>query len=197
MINLIKYKFLGKNPIFEIYFRNKKSLDIGCGQGEFIANDCNLISGIDLNERVVRQLQEKNFNVKFASATKIPYNNNEFEAVHCKNIIEHLFPEEARNMISEISRVLKNDGVLVLQTPSEHVVWSTFGHVKPYTPTAVRKLFRDKSLESFEGVSGLRMEKVVYLGKLNGRLGFIFSTFLAQFFGIFCGNYIMIIRKYA
>jgi len=195
-VKILNYWLKKQDPFYEIFMKGKKVLDVGCGRGDLLRKDKENFAGIDLNENLVNELKKGGLNVSLASATAIPFLDNSFDVVNCRHIIEHLFPEEARKMILEMKRVLKPGGIIILTTPTEEAVWNTFGHIKPYNPTAIKKLFLEVSLESFDSVSGLKIEKVIYLGRWSlNKLTFLISTLLANIFKVAGGMYIMIIKK--
>ncbi len=186
----------GKNPVFELFMKDKKVLDIGCGEGKLLRKNSRLVYGIDINKTMVEQLTKENLQVKEGSVTEIPYEANFFDVVHCSNIIEHLSPVETQKMFIEIKRVLKKNGTVIIITPMPKTVWNTFGHIKPYPPAAIKKLFRQVSLESFDSVTGLEIQNIFYYGTwASNKLTFILSTLIAQLTPFLRGSYLMVIRK--
>lgn len=165
ILKMIKFWVQKKNPLFEIFMKGRKVLDIGCGEGNLLRKDKNNIYGIDVNKTLVEKLQSEGLMVKYGDATKIPFEDDCFDVAHCRDVIEHLFPEQAREMFLEIKRILKKNGIIILMTPVPKIIWNTFGHIRPYPPSAIKKLFRETSRESFDSVSGLSLKNVVYLRK--------------------------------
>lgn len=194
---ILKERLGKRNFLYEFYFKNKKTIDIGCGGGQFLMFDKKLIHGIDLNEHVIEKLAKNGFLVRVASAERIPYSDGEFEMAHCHNVIEHLTPKIAHGMLFEAARVLKKDGLLVLS--SEVVTkkfWGTFGHTRPYPPGAVRKLLREDSREEFEPISTLEWVGVFYLGDyFNNKIMYLISAALGYFTTIFRREYFLVLRK--
>lgn len=189
-------KFRGRMPMYEIFMKNKKVLDIGCGEGKLLAKNPQLISGIDINDTLVDKLLTKGFDVKKSDVQNIDFPDNFFEVIHCNNVIEHLNPGEAYKMFQEMSRVLKPNGIILLMTPMPSIIWDTFGHVRPYTPRSISKLFRDVSLESFDSIKGLEIENVVYYSFWGpSKISWLVATILANIFPFFRSSYIMVIRK--
>jgi ubiquinone/menaquinone biosynthesis C-methylase UbiE len=113
--------------------RCRRILDVGSGTGEFIRLAPRRIIGIDTNRQ--RQAQ-----VKFGSATAIPYPKNSFDGLHCSHVIEHLEPKQVYRFFKEASRVLEPGGILVISSP---MLWSGFydnlTHIKPYPPRAITR----------------------------------------------------------
>lgn len=186
----------GKDPVFELLLKEKIVLDMGCGEGKLLRKNPKMIHGVDINKTMVEKLLADHLLVKEGSITDLPYEDAYFDAVHCSNIIEHLTPDEARKMFLEIKRVLKKDGIAIIITPMPSTVWNTFGHIKPYPPMAIKKLFREVSLEAFDSVSGLEIRHVFYYGVWGmNKFTFLLSTLIAQLTPFLRGSYLMVIRK--
>lgn len=196
LLTLLSHWVRGKNPIQEMFLQGYTILDIGCGEGKILQTNEVRAYGIDINPATIARLQERGFHVKEGSATSIPYESDFFDVVHCSNIIEHLTPDDAQKMFREIYRVLKPGGKIILITPMPKTVWNTFGHVKPYPPMAIRKLFREVSLEAFDSVKGLRIKNIFYYGTWSAhKILFLISTLIAQITPFLRGSYLMVIQK--
>jgi len=108
---LAKMKFvrdyLGKVP------RTSKILDLGCGEGVLVEEFSRLgydIVGLD-----------RNYSSSFVlpgDITAMPFSDGNFDVVLCLDVIEHLNYESQEVAISEMRRVLKDDGVVVLTIPN-------------------------------------------------------------------------------
>ncbi len=96
-------------------------LDIGCGYGYFLTLaqengwDC---TGVEINQELVTYLNsEKGLHVRVGSLSEQHFAQESFDVVTLFNLIEHLlYPAEA---LSEVNRVLKKGGLLVIETPTE------------------------------------------------------------------------------
>lgn len=186
-----------KHFLYEFYFKGKKTLDIGCGEGEFIKNDPNKICGVDANERVIQALKNRGLQAVVGNVGQLPFKDGEFEAVHCRNVIEHLPVEYAYSLLKEAARILQSGGLFVLA--SETVTkkfWDTFGHIKPYPPEAVIKLFREESREEFDGIEGLEYVDILYFGEyFQNKFFYALSVFLAPYVPSLRREYFLILRK--
>tara|TARA_B110000211_G_scaffold233385_1_gene299455 strand:- start:7721 stop:8386 length:666 start_codon:yes stop_codon:yes gene_type:complete len=127
IIRLLKLNY------FNILEREKKILDVGSGDKSFykicLKNDLDAYE-IDGSEGI-------NF-----EKDKLPYQDNDFDFVLFNAVIEHLYSPD--KILSEIYRILKKDGVLILITPNFKYAFRNFyndpTHVHPYTPQSLKKI---------------------------------------------------------
>jgi len=199
MKNILKnfYRKLNKNYQLEFLFKKelsyfngtKRILDLGCGDGIFLAFGKKRIRiiGVDSNKKNVLLCKKKKLNVVFASVTNLPFNNDSFNGVHCSHLIEHLMPKDAHKMLCEVSRVLKKGGIFVLSTP---ILWkgfyNDFTHIKPYNPESIlRYLVDDGQNKSLSDIKA-RFEKIDFYWRFRiinfpSRFGYLLANFLYQF----------------
>lgn len=194
---IIQTRIKGKSFIYEFYCKGKKTLDLGCGEGEFLAYDKDTIEGVDPNVRAVTRLKKEGYTVKEGRADKLPHDDSVFEVVHCHNVIEHVDIETAHKMLEEVKRVLVPGGIFVLS--SEVVTkkfWETFGHVKPYPPMAVLKLLRPESREEFDGISGFESVGLFYIGEyFKNKLLYLISFCAGYLTPFLRREYFLILKK--
>lgn len=194
---MVKCRLRGKNFLYEACFKGKKTLDVGCGNGEFLRYDPDSIEGVDLNPKVIKQLSEEGLKVKLGSVETLPFGDKSFSRVHCRNVIEHLSPDLAYKMLRESARVLDSGGILVLGTEmATNKIWGTFGHTKPYPPGAIKKLLREKTGEEFETLNELDYIDTLFLGHYSKyKALYLISSFLAYYFPYFAREYFIFLRK--
>jgi 2-polyprenyl-3-methyl-5-hydroxy-6-metoxy-1,4-benzoquinol methylase len=96
-------------------------LDLGCGGGQFAAllkKSGYDAMGMDLSASAIEMAQRNHpgveYNVLNPDCT-IPVENSVFDAVWSTEVIEHVL--DVHGFLSEINRVLKPNGLLVLTTP--------------------------------------------------------------------------------
>ncbi len=102
----------------------KRILDVGCGYGKhsiyLSENDFNVFS-IDINDKAIEWLKGyidtkgiSNINLIKANANALPFENDYFDAIICSSVIHHQTLKGIKNSISEIYRVLKQNGCALI-----------------------------------------------------------------------------------
>ena len=117
-------------------------VDIGCGQGDFLTQAKELrinAEGIDDKEFWVTRCVKKGLKAKKGSIFEIPYDDNSVDGIFLQSVLEHADPVKS---MKEISRVIKNEGVVAIScpTPEKHF-WDDPTHVRPYTIKSLSTLF--------------------------------------------------------
>lgn len=197
-LNILISRLSGRSFLYEFYFKDKKFLDIGCGEGEFLRNSKTNGFGIDLNERAIKKLQAEGYNTQLGSADRIDFADGSFEAVYCRNVIEHLDIEKAYKMLAEATRVLMEGGIFILasEVPTKKF-WNTFGHIKPYPPEAIMKLIgRQESREEFECLENLEKIGLFYFGEYyKNKLLYLLSAMISYYLPVGRREYFLILKK--
>lgn len=134
-----------KSAFHHVFLEGRRVLDVACGQGQLAAHDREAYVGIDISDEMLGAVRAQGFRVVRGDATCLPFRNGGFQAVNCAQLIEHLPPALAAEMLFEAARVLEPGGVLLLRSPMPGKVWETFSHVRPYPPIAVQKLLRTQT----------------------------------------------------
>jgi len=129
------YNILLKN----INLSGKNFLDVGCGLGYFSEIACKkgaVVTGIDVGEELINKVHKKLPNGKFitASISKLPFKDRCFDIVLCTEVVEHV--ENQKKAISEIMRVVKKGGLIIVTTPNKNfqslfILLSNIG-IRPY-----------------------------------------------------------------
>ncbi len=162
-----------------------KVLDIGCGTGVNAVHLDSMgfeVTGIDLSKTAIEKFTERGFSGLVHDITSnIPFEDNSFEMVFASEVIEHL--DDVNAFLSEIQRVLKPEGCLILSTPNS-VFWayrlltmlgkspSEFqhpGHLRFFSPRLLNR--------SLQGTGFFRIQ-------MSGRnmyfiIGEVFASFLS------------------
>lgn len=146
-IDMIKKEFIthSRKPFFQIALNyietGNKVLDIGPGFGEFSEfcqrDDFYLLEG---NSKTVELLRAKYNYVYEGVLPFVPFESAFFDIIHCSHVIEHLDPQQLYDSLTNINKVLKVGGYLVISTP---LLWSGFyddlSHIRPYSPFVIEK----------------------------------------------------------
>lgn len=101
----------------------KRILSLGCGRCEDILFliDKNEIWGLDSSPAAIEKANNLGVKAKIANLEKdLELPDNFFDIIVCKDVLEHLVAPE--HLLHEISRVLKDTGVLVINIPN-HFYW--------------------------------------------------------------------------
>jgi len=105
------------------YRDDKVLLDVGCGDKTFMKEF----------EKIGYRCEGIDSEVNFETDA-FPYPDNTFDYIFCKSVIEHVTNTD--HFVSEIYRVLKKNGTVIIMTPSwEHVYrdfYNDYTHVKPF-----------------------------------------------------------------
>lgn len=101
------------------FTKNGRLLDIGCGGGNFLLSMQKLgwqTDGVEFNATAVNTCQQSGLNVYHGELAQAAFENNTFDVVTARHVIEHI--PEPISFSSEIFRILKPGGLMVLKTPN-------------------------------------------------------------------------------
>ncbi len=114
--------------ILKGHFDNKiQLLDAGCGEGrnlKYFVDNGYAVHGIDLNPMAIKmaKMMYKSVSENFAVAnlTDLPYPETQFDAVICTAVLHFAKDQkEFEKMLSELVRVLKDDGVMFIRMATD------------------------------------------------------------------------------
>lgn len=163
-LDYVKERGVGDIPFIKS-LRGKRVLNIGCGNGTYLAIDKDNWVGIDVNKDAVKAAKAKGYNAVLGSATDCPFEDGSFDGIIAYHVIEHLAPTDAYKMLKEIARLLKKNGSAYMASPMPSNVWGTFTHIRPYPPEAIRKILGNSMNKETESeIEGLKMDYVLYYG---------------------------------
>lgn len=147
--------------------KKEKILDVGTGEGRLLnslkENGFNNLFGVDIDNYLLESSSIE-FHKVDVSNEKLPYPDAFFEKITCLGILEHV--ENPFNMMREVTRVLKEEGILFVTSPNIHSYLDKFlflftgnlflygeqnNHIFIATPAILKKsLLRDyELLETF------------------------------------------------
>jgi len=115
----------------------KKILDVGGSKGEFCRTlnklrNCQAINLDPYPEQFGRLLAGDIWpDTKKAFADQIPFDDDEFNLVICRSVLEHIPPDKQQNSLNQMYRVTKPEGICYIAIPPWYNPFA--GHaVKPF-----------------------------------------------------------------
>lgn len=103
-----------------------KLLDVGCGSGivtKPLEKKGYSVTGLETDPRAISLCERKALEVRKVDVSRepFPFEDSLFDVVTCFELIEHI--KDPDNMLTEIHRVLKEDGLLIISTPNINWWW--------------------------------------------------------------------------
>lgn len=119
---------LRASKILHLIPENGIHLDIGVGRGDgtYLISKMKKCIGFDYGFVSTKIAKKRGLVVCQADARSMPFKSNTFGSVTCLDVLEHVPNPEF--VIREIHRVLKDDGILILQTPIQEMLKERFLH---------------------------------------------------------------------
>ncbi len=114
-------------------WKGAQALDVGCGNGAYtlaIGEAAALVWGVDIDRRWLHEFIRQpritpTIGVGQADGERLPFGDAVFDVVFCIETLEHVAHERAA--LSEMRRVLRNDGTLLLTAPNKWFPFETHG----------------------------------------------------------------------
>jgi ubiquinone/menaquinone biosynthesis C-methylase UbiE len=157
---------------------DSKVVDVGCGNGrniEIILQKTKNITGIDTDERIVRETQDRfkdlgSVKILEGDASHIPLESNLFDVVTLLVVLMNL-DQGKQSFFNEAARILKNGGILIVSTYSEYAFDERMRAYKkveaPIVSIEGTKFIFDKSLGAYTSEQSSK-EDLEKLGKGAG-----------------------------
>ena len=147
--------------------RGTRILDFGCGAAPYLNYFRSAgvdISGAEISPTLVAAHRAAGADVVLIeSMERIPFANEEFDVVYLMQVIEHVL--DPRELLAEVSRVLKRPGTLYLAMPNARSIWRrAFGarwvagwfapyHLFVYSMSGIRALAQATGFQVVRGWS--------------------------------------------
>ncbi|GAB1544999.1 hypothetical protein NUACC21_76750 [Scytonema sp. NUACC21] len=171
----IKYEHLHRYALCIEFIQGKKVLDIASGEGygsALLARYAQSVIGVDISPEAIdyaAQEYSNYHNLKFivGSCDAVPLPNNSVEVVTSFETIEH--HDKHQEMMLEIKRVLKPEGVLIISSPNR-LTYSDEPNYK--NPFHIKELY----YEEFICLLSQHFKYVQIYGQKLAVGSFIFST---------------------
>lgn len=160
----IRYEHMHRYAWSTRFCEGKDVLDIACGEGygsALLAAHASTVVGVDIAHEAVAHASEKyvsQANLRFlqGSATAIPLDSQSVDVAVSFETVEHLAQQS--EMLSELRRVLKPDGLLIISSPNRKVYSEDRNYVNEYH---VKELY----FEEFDALLRERFPAIAYLGQ--------------------------------
>jgi 2-polyprenyl-3-methyl-5-hydroxy-6-metoxy-1,4-benzoquinol methylase len=112
------------------YCKDKVVVDLGCGTGTYtrsIARNSDRILGVDISINMLQYAMLHNkSNYVQACATQLAIRSESVDVVICIGLLEYVDPVD---LIKEISRILKRDGICIIQCPNKYSAMRAIGKI--------------------------------------------------------------------
>lgn len=133
-----------------------KILDVGVGLGRLLSYFKNVDKfGIDISVGMAKESRKKGIEACKGNVEKLPYVDNLFDMVVCTDVLEHVF--DLNKTVSEIKRVLKPNGYLIVRVPWEEDMRGYLASSYPYEYVHLRMFSRSSLQLFFTKVFGFKM----------------------------------------
>ena len=162
-------------PAWQKYFgqflpedKNAKIIDLGCGNGGFIywlqKMGYQNAEGIDISAEQIEAGQKlgiKNIrqtDIKEFLLTQLPNYSitNNYDVIFMRDVIEHFSKEEILDILEIIYKSLKNNSILIIQTPNAESPFSgrfrycDFTHEISFTESSIRQILLVSGFKSVD-----------------------------------------------
>jgi SAM-dependent methyltransferase len=145
----------------------QRVLDLGCGEGAFTAAlaDAGVDAvGVEVAARAVERARAAHPELAFRHVpidAPLPFEDASFDAVWVSEVLEHV--ADTARFLSEVRRVLKAGGALLVTTPSAGRAWALAhwppdprgDHLRFYTARSLRGILREFGFEDVRVRRGL------------------------------------------
>lgn len=172
----ISYEHWHRYIFAKPFCKNKKVLDIACGEGygtAFLASLAEHITGIDVSPEAIAHATEayQPSNVQFITGDAgqaFPFQDCFFDTIVCFETIEHLDQDDQHAFMKEAVRVIAKDGVLLISTPNKKIYSDDKNYKNPFHltefyegefDTFLKQYFSNVSIYKQQIVCGSLIEK--------------------------------------
>lgn len=142
----VTVEHLHRYAIANDFVKNKIVLDIASGEGYgsyILSKNALEVIGVDIDKETVLDAQKKylsdNLTFKIGSADNIPVDSDSIDIVVSFETIEH--HDKHEEMLLEIKRILKPDGILIMSSPDKKYYSDLTGQKNPFH---VKELYFDE-----------------------------------------------------
>lgn len=135
---VIQYEHIHRYAAAQAYCKDKIVLDIASGEGygsALLSSSAKKVSGVDIDPDSIKYASVKyshhdNLEFLLGSCARIPLSDSSIDVVTSFETIEHHNQHE--EMMTEIRRVLKPDGSLIISSPNKLIYSDNCNYQNPY-----------------------------------------------------------------
>jgi len=180
----------------------QRILDVGCGDAYFEETFPDRFVGLDIEPQRLAQAGRRGIQrLVLGSGEYLPCADGQFDGLLAKDVLEHLYLEQAFRFLYEVRRVLRPGGIFITVTSkSVQSFWDKPDHVRPYSNKWVRRVMtHEMARDSTPGGASFDviLERELSAGIPGfGRLGLeALAHALAQHLGIRNDHGLIVLRK--
>ncbi len=180
-------------------------LDVGTGSGRFartiVKTSGARVTGLDPDEKILKEGEKLNniylsneekerYNCVFGDGHNIPFEDGKFDKVFCFRVLKYY--KNPWQGINELIRILKPDGILVLEIISDQS-WESLirpfqksgrkqyisfweEHMRPFNPKEVKKYLLNKNVAIIEEKSLHKIPPLVYTKLKNKHTNYLLNA---------------------
>ncbi len=175
----IHYEHLHRYAFASYFVRDKDVLDLASGEGYgsyMLAQEARNVIGIDIDADAIQHAETcySKANLKYmqGSICDVPLEGgNLFDVIVCFEALEHIAEHE--QLLSEITRLLKDDGLLILSTPNKAIYSDEAGYINPFH-------VRELDFDGFRRLLQNYFSNVVFFGQKVSTCSHIWSLHPTQ-----------------
>ena len=146
------------------YAANKKVLDLACGEGygsRHMSDVAEMVTGIEIDKDVVKHAstvyKKDNLNYVNGSILDVPIEGHaKFDVITCFEALEHIVEHD--ELLSEVKRLLKPDGLFLVSTPNKPVYSENGLSQNPYH-------LKELEFDEFEALMRQHFKFVKFFGQ--------------------------------
>jgi len=128
------------------WIKGQDVLDVASGEGygsHLISQEAKSVVGVDIDVKTIEHAREKynrdNLSFQVGDVLNLPVEDSRFDVVVCFETIEHL--ADHPRLMTELKRVLKPDGLLLMSSPDKSSYSDQTGYDNPFH---VKELYREE-----------------------------------------------------
>ena len=162
-----------------IPLRGQRLLDIGCGSGNFLVSAREAgwqVSGVEPDPEAANVTRLLGVDVMVGTAELLDRESACFDAITISHVIEHV--HSPRKLLADIYRLLKQNGVLYIETPNIDSQWAklfkknwrgleTPRHLVLFTQESLKDLILELGFRKIEYIYRRDPQEHMYLSSMN------------------------------